>query len=172
MAGARFPVLGPGLAGGALLIAFTLYEGSLGRIADKVPLMPLGIFGLRNLRAANLVIFLLYMAIFGFWFFQSLYMQGTLHYSALGTGVAFVPLTLAVAAGRPWRLVSRAGSARGRHSPPECSQRHSASSSSPVWGPEAATSRMSFRAASSARSAWDSLSCPRRSSPFREWRRQ
>ena len=93
------PVLGPGLAGVALLAALTLYESSLGRIADKVPLMPLGIFGLRNLRAANLVIFLLYMAIFGFWFFQSLYMQGTLHYSALGTGIAFVPMTLAVAAG-------------------------------------------------------------------------
>src|SRR4051812_45819963 len=34
------PVLGPGLAGVALLVAFTLYEGNLGRIADKVPLMP------------------------------------------------------------------------------------------------------------------------------------
>jgi hypothetical protein len=45
------------------------------------------------------VIFLLYAAIFGFWFFQSLYMQGTLHYSALRTGVAFVPMTAAVAVG-------------------------------------------------------------------------
>ena len=53
--------------------------------------MPLSVFKLRNLRAANLVIFLLYAAIFGFWFFQSLYMQGTLHYSALKTGLAFVP---------------------------------------------------------------------------------
>ena len=61
--------------------------------------MPLSVFGLRNLRAANLVIFLLYGAIFGFWFFQSLYMQGTLGYSALETGLAFVPMTLAVGIG-------------------------------------------------------------------------
>jgi EmrB/QacA subfamily drug resistance transporter len=92
-------VLGPALAGAALLTAFTLYEGSLGRSPAKAPLMPLGIFKLRNLRAANLVIFLLYAAIFGFWFFQSLYMQGTLHFTALETGLAFVPMTAAVAAG-------------------------------------------------------------------------
>ena len=45
------------------------------------------------------MIFLLYAAIFGFWFFQSLYMQGTLHYSALKTGLAFVPMTIAVGTG-------------------------------------------------------------------------
>jgi EmrB/QacA subfamily drug resistance transporter len=92
-------VLGPVAAGAALLIAFGLYENYLHRVPSKVALMPLGIFRLRTLRAANLVIFLLYAAIFGFWFFQSLYMQGTLHYSALTTGLAFVPMTLAVATG-------------------------------------------------------------------------
>jgi EmrB/QacA subfamily drug resistance transporter len=92
-------VLGPVAAGAALLIAFGLYENYLDRVPTKVALMPLGIFKLRTLRAANLVIFLLYGAIFGFWFFQSLYMQGTLHYTALGTGAAFVPMTLAVATG-------------------------------------------------------------------------
>jgi EmrB/QacA subfamily drug resistance transporter len=92
-------VLGPALAGAALLAAFALYENHLDRVPEKVPLMPLGVFKLRSLRAANLVIFLLYAAIFGFWFFQSLYMQGTLHYSALRTGVAFVPMTAAVAVG-------------------------------------------------------------------------
>jgi EmrB/QacA subfamily drug resistance transporter len=104
-------VLGPGLAGVALLAAFTAYEGSLARVAHKVPLMPLGIFRLRNLRAANLVIFLLYAAIFGFWFFQSLYMQGTLHYTALETGLAFVPMTLAVGIGATLapRLARRIG---------------------------------------------------------------
>src|SRR5262245_44029555 len=90
-------VLGPVAAGAALLVAFTLYEAALGRDPQRVPLMPLSVFRLRNLRAANLVIFLLYAAIFGFWFFQSLYMQGTLGYSALETGLAFVPMTAAVA---------------------------------------------------------------------------
>ncbi len=89
-------VLGPVAAGTALLLAFALYENHLDRVPTKVALMPLTIFKLRTLRAANLVIFLLYAAIFGFWFFQSLYMQGTLHYSALETGLAFVPMTAAV----------------------------------------------------------------------------
>jgi MFS family permease len=57
------------------------------------------VFRLRTLRAANVVIFLLYGAIFAFWFFQSLYMQGTLHFSALETGLAFVPMTLGVGLG-------------------------------------------------------------------------
>src|SRR3954447_18335600 len=69
-------VLAPVAAGVALLVAFGLYEQSLTRHPERVPLMPLSVFRLRNLRAANLVIFLLYAAIFAFWFFQSLYMQG------------------------------------------------------------------------------------------------
>jgi EmrB/QacA subfamily drug resistance transporter len=88
-------VLGPLAAGVVLLVAFIAYEGSIA----PAPLMPLRLFRMPALRAANLVIFLLYAAIFGFWFFQSLYMQGTLHYSALETGVAFVPMTVAVAVG-------------------------------------------------------------------------
>jgi EmrB/QacA subfamily drug resistance transporter len=88
-------VLAPLVAGSALLLSFALYEG---RVARE-PLMPFSVFRLRTLRAANLVIFLLYAAIFGFWFFQSLYMQGTLHFSALETGLAFVPMTLGVGLG-------------------------------------------------------------------------
>ena len=86
--------------------------------------MPLSVFRLRNLRAANLVIFLLYAAIFGFWFFQSLYMQGTLHYSALETGLAFVPMT---ARRRHRRHPGAAPGAADRRprwcSPPGCSRR-------------------------------------------------
>jgi EmrB/QacA subfamily drug resistance transporter len=88
-------VLVPLAAGAVLLVAFLFYEA---RVAPE-PLMPLDVFRLRTLRAANVTIFLLYAAIFGFWFFQSLYMQGTLHFSALDTGLAFVPMTLAVGLG-------------------------------------------------------------------------
>ena len=104
-------VLGPVAAGAALLVAFALYENSLATHPERTPLMPLSVFKLRNLRAANLVIFLLYGATFGFWFFQSLYMQGTLHYSALETGAAFVPMTAAVATGATLapRLAKRIG---------------------------------------------------------------
>jgi EmrB/QacA subfamily drug resistance transporter len=100
-------VLAPLAAGIALLVAFALYESGVAR----EPLMPLGIFRLRSLRASNLTIFLLYAAIFGFWFFQSLYMQGTLHYSALTTGLAFVPMTLGVGVGATLapRLARRIG---------------------------------------------------------------
>jgi EmrB/QacA subfamily drug resistance transporter len=100
-------VLAPVAAGVALLAGFLYYEG---RVARE-PLMPLDVFRLRTLRAANVTIFLLYAAIFGFWFFQSLYMQGTLHFSALQTGIAFVPMTLSVAAGATLapRLTRRVG---------------------------------------------------------------
>ena len=53
-------VLGPVAAGVALLLAFGLYENNLARQPDRTALMPLSVFKLRNLRAANLVIFLLY----------------------------------------------------------------------------------------------------------------
>jgi EmrB/QacA subfamily drug resistance transporter len=100
-------VLAPLAAGSVLLLSFALYEGRLAR----EPLMPFSVFRLRTLRAANLVIFLLYAAIFGFWFFQSLYMQGTLHFSALETGLAFVPMTLGVGLGATLapRLTRRIG---------------------------------------------------------------
>jgi EmrB/QacA subfamily drug resistance transporter len=100
-------VLAPLAAGSALLLSFALYEG---RVARE-PLMPFSVLRLRTLRAANLVIFLLYAAIFGFWFFQSLYMQGTLHFSALETGLAFVPMTLGVGIGATLapRLTRRIG---------------------------------------------------------------
>jgi EmrB/QacA subfamily drug resistance transporter len=104
-------VLAPIAGGVALLAAFGLYEARLTKHPQRVPLMPLTVFRLRNMRAANLVIFLLYAATFGFWFFQSLYMQGTLGYTALETGLAFVPMTLAVATGATLapRLAKRFG---------------------------------------------------------------
>jgi EmrB/QacA subfamily drug resistance transporter len=104
-------VLLPLVAGAALLTGFVLYQAALGRRPNAVPLMPLSVFKLKTLRAANFVIFMLYAAIFGFWFFQSLFMQGTLHYSALHTGVAFVPMTVAVGAAATLapRLAKRVG---------------------------------------------------------------
>jgi len=92
-------VLAPLTAGIVLLVGFALYQATLSRDPARVPLMPLTVFKLRSLRAANFVIFMLYAAIYGFWFFQSLYMQGTLGYSALQTGLAFLPMTIAVGTG-------------------------------------------------------------------------
>jgi EmrB/QacA subfamily drug resistance transporter len=87
-------VLGPLGAGVALLIAFVIVEGKVAR----APLMPLGIFRQRRLRAANLVILMLGSGMFAMWFFLSLYLQQVLGADALETGVGFLPMTLTIVA--------------------------------------------------------------------------
>jgi EmrB/QacA subfamily drug resistance transporter len=103
-------VVGP-LAGGVLLLAaFLLVEG---RIA-KNPLVPLRVFRHGQLRAANLVVVLLYAAIFPVWFFLTLYMQQVLHFSAIEAGLGFLPMTLSimVASTLAPRAVGAAGARR------------------------------------------------------------
>src|ERR671936_477570 len=63
---------------------------------SKAPLLPLRIFRLRTLSAANVSGLLMGGAIFSQFFLLTLYMQEVLHYSALKTGVAYVALTLTV----------------------------------------------------------------------------
>jgi EmrB/QacA subfamily drug resistance transporter len=87
-------VLAPLAIGVALLAAFVYVEG---RVARE-PLMPLRVFGMARLRAANLIVFLLYAAVFAIWFFLSLYLQQVLHYDPLQTGLRFLPMTLAIVA--------------------------------------------------------------------------
>jgi EmrB/QacA subfamily drug resistance transporter len=99
------------LAAGLLLIgAFLAIEG---RFATH-PLMPLRIFASRSLSAANLIIFLTGAASFAMWFFLSLYLQQVEGYSALMTGVTFLPMTMCIAAGSALvsRLVTRIGPKR------------------------------------------------------------
>jgi MFS family permease len=100
-------VLAPLAAGAALLALFFVQEARWA----KAPLMPLGIFRLPLLRAANLIIFLLYSALFAMWFFVSLYMQQDLGHDAIETGLGFMPMTLTIAtvATLAPRLVRRIG---------------------------------------------------------------
>ena len=100
-------VLGPVLVGVLLLAAFVVVEG---RIA-KAPLVPLWIFALRRVRAANAVVLALYAGVFVMWFFVSLYLQGVLGYDAIQTGLAFLPMTLgvAIASARAPRIVAKVG---------------------------------------------------------------
>jgi EmrB/QacA subfamily drug resistance transporter len=100
-------VLGPIAAGALLIGAFLFVEG---RVAHA-PLVPLSIFRLRDLRAANLVVMLLYAALFAMWFFLTLYLQQVLHDDALAAGLSFVPMTLSVFAGSTIapRLIARFG---------------------------------------------------------------
>jgi EmrB/QacA subfamily drug resistance transporter len=75
------------------------------------PLVPLRIFRRRTLTAANLVGALLHAAGVSMAFILTLYMQQILDYSALRTGLAFLPYALAqiVAAPLASRLVTRWG---------------------------------------------------------------
>ncbi len=100
-------VLGPLALSLGLLAAFALVEG---RFA-AAPLLPLRVLRMARLRAANLVIVLLYAGTFSMWFFLTLYLQEVLGFSALHTGLAFLPMTLSVAAGATLapRIVARVG---------------------------------------------------------------
>jgi EmrB/QacA subfamily drug resistance transporter len=80
------------LAGSALLIAaFVVIE-----LRSSAPLLPMRIFRLRTLAGANVTAFLLGTSVFSQFFLGTLYMQQVLHYSAIETGVAYLPLTLTI----------------------------------------------------------------------------
>ncbi len=100
-------VLVPLLTGLALIGGFLIVEA---RVAVS-PLVPLSIFRLRRLRTANLVVVLMYAALFSMFFFVTLYLQQVLGDDALAAGLSFLPVTLSVFAGS-WlapRLVARLG---------------------------------------------------------------
>ena len=75
-----------------LLLVFLVLEG---RIA-KAPLMPLPLFRSRQLSAANTILAAVGGSTFAMWFFLSLYLQEVLGYSAIKTGLVFLPMTLAL----------------------------------------------------------------------------
>ena len=95
------------LAGAAvLLVAFLVIE-----LRQRHPIMPFSIFRLRTLRGANIVGLLIGMALFSMFFFISLYLQDVLHYSAIKTGISYLPLAVGiiVSAGGASVLVTRLG---------------------------------------------------------------
>jgi EmrB/QacA subfamily drug resistance transporter len=76
-------------AAGALLALFLGIEARV-----SAPLMPLGLFRLRNVSTANAVAVLMAGAMFGWFFLSALYLQLVLGYSPLEVGLAFLPATL------------------------------------------------------------------------------
>ncbi len=77
----------------ALIAAFVAIEAR-----SPAPLLPLRIFRLRTLSAANATMMTVGAAAFGQFFLLTLYLQEVLHYSALQTGVAFVTITVTLIA--------------------------------------------------------------------------
>jgi EmrB/QacA subfamily drug resistance transporter len=96
------------LAGAAALLAvFLAIEARV-----SAPLMPLGLFRLRNVATANVVGVLMAGAMFAWFFLSALYLQRILEYSPLEVGLAFLPATLIMGAfslGLSAKLVMRFG---------------------------------------------------------------
>jgi EmrB/QacA subfamily drug resistance transporter len=84
--------VGFGAAAIASLIAFVVRES---RTAN--PLIPFRIFGSRNGSGANVVLLLIFAAMFGMFFLGSLYFQRVRGYDPLGIGLAFLPFSLSIA---------------------------------------------------------------------------
>jgi EmrB/QacA subfamily drug resistance transporter len=80
--------------GALLLIGFVLLESR-----STAPLVKLSIFRIRSIATANTAMMLLASALFGMFFFVSLYAQNVLHYSPLTAGLAFLPLSLGIVIG-------------------------------------------------------------------------
>jgi hypothetical protein len=98
-----------GAAGASLLLlaVFLVLESRL-----ENPIMPLRILRLRALMGSSLVRGLLVTGMFSAFFLGSLYLERVLGYDAIDTGLAFMPLTLAIATmsmGVSARLVERFG---------------------------------------------------------------
>ncbi|GAA1501587.1 MFS transporter [Streptomyces synnematoformans] len=95
------------LAGGLALVAvFLVVEGR-----TQAPLVPLGLFRLRAVSAANTAMFVTGAAMFSSWYFLSLYMQNVLGYTPIEAGLGFVPhsLTIVAASKLAPRLLARTG---------------------------------------------------------------
>jgi EmrB/QacA subfamily drug resistance transporter len=96
------------LAGAAVLLGyFVLHE----RFVAASPLMPMALWRNRSVAGANISSALLSSSVFAMFYSTTLYMQQVLGYSALRTGLAYLPLGLSilVAAGLAPALVSRIG---------------------------------------------------------------
>jgi EmrB/QacA subfamily drug resistance transporter len=73
----------------ALISAFVLIEHR-----QRDPLVPLRIFSNRSLAAADVTMLLVAAALFGMFFFCTLYLQQILGFDALKTGVSYLPFSL------------------------------------------------------------------------------
>jgi EmrB/QacA subfamily drug resistance transporter len=93
----------------ALIFAFLQIER---RHPD--PLVPLRIFSNRSLAAADATFLLVAAALFGVFFFLTLYLQQVMGYSALKTGVAYLPLSLTSSGPLRWPHASSTASRQAR----------------------------------------------------------
>ena len=86
--------LGELAAAGILLAAFALNEAR-----RRTPLVPLSIFRVRGLVAADLTQLIAFAGFYGVFFFLTLYMQNVLGWSPLRAGAAYLPVTVGLGIG-------------------------------------------------------------------------
>jgi EmrB/QacA subfamily drug resistance transporter len=89
-----------------LLVTFVLIESR-----SKHALMPLRIFSNRDRSAANLIMLCVGTSMFGLFFFLTIFIQTVWGYSALKTGIAYLPMVAAIMtmAGVSSQLIARIG---------------------------------------------------------------
>ncbi|HEX5027313.1 MAG TPA: MFS transporter [Gaiellaceae bacterium] len=84
-------IVGAFVVAAVSLTAFILLERR-----QRAPMLDLTLFRNRTYVGANLAMLLVALAMFGVFFFVSLYMQNVLGYSAVEAGAAFLPMTLLI----------------------------------------------------------------------------
>ena len=84
-------IVGTFVVAAVMLIAFVLLETH-----QRLPMLDLSLFRNRTFAGANIAVLLVALAMFGVFFFVSLYMQGILGYSAVQAGAAFLPMTVLI----------------------------------------------------------------------------
>jgi EmrB/QacA subfamily drug resistance transporter len=91
----------------AALVVFVLLE-----LRQRIPMLDLSLFREPTFAGANAVMLLVGLAMFGIFFFNSLFLQNILGYSAIETGATFLPMTVLIILFAPQagRLSDRVGS--------------------------------------------------------------
>ena len=84
-------ILGLFAAAAVLLVGFVLLEHR-----QRLAMLDLSLFRIGAFTGANLVAMLVSLAMFGVFFFVSLYVQNILHYSPIQAGAMFLPMTTLV----------------------------------------------------------------------------
>ena len=75
----------------AFLVAFVLLE-----LHQRLPMLDMSLFKNATFSGANSVMFLVGLAMFGIFFYNSLFLQNVLHYGAIKTGATFLPMTVLI----------------------------------------------------------------------------
>src|SRR5918996_3765919 len=84
-------ILGAFAVAALMIVVFVLLERH-----QRAPMLQLELFRNGPYTGANLVVLLVALAMFGVFFFVSLYMQNVLGYSAVQAGAAFLPMTILI----------------------------------------------------------------------------